>query len=205
MNWFKRKNSSGDTSMEPYLVVGLGNPGKEYAQTRHNVGFMIINAVSEQTGISLSRVKYKTIVGNGRYNGVKIILAKPQTYMNLSGQAVSALAKFYKVPTEHILVIHDDMDIDLGTLRIRPNGGAGGQKGVKSIIEKLGTPEFARIRFGIGRPPGRMDPKAYVLEKFLPREKEEFEFTLIRARDAVLTFVSEGLDKAMNKYNGNGK
>lgn len=205
MNWFKRKNSIEDVSMGPYLIVGLGNPGKEYAKTRHNAGFMVVNAVSEELGISLSRVKSKAIFGDGQYQGKKLYLAKPQTYMNLSGQSVSGLAKFFKVPPENILVIHDDMDIPLGTLRIRKNGGPGGQKGVKSIIEKLGTQEFPRLRFGIGRPPGRMDPKAYVLEKFLPQEKEEFEFTLIRARDAVITFVNGGIDKAMNKYNGNGK
>lgn len=205
MNWFKRKNSIESISMDPYLIVGLGNPGKEYSKTRHNAGFMVIDAISEKTGISLSRVKSKAIIGDGKFNGCKVILAKPQTYMNLSGQSISALARFYKVENDHILVIHDDLDLPLGTLRIRPNGGPGGQKGVKSTIEKLGSPEFPRIRFGIGRPPGRMDPKAYVLEKFLPREQEEFEFSLMRARDAALAFISDGLEKSMNQYNGNGK
>ena len=205
MNWFKRKNSIEDSAMGPYLIVGLGNPGRDYAETRHNAGFMVIDAIARQTGISLTRVRSKAIIGDGKYDGNKIILAKPQTYMNLSGQAVSGLARFYKVPTQNILVIHDDMDIPLGTLRIRPNGGAGGQKGIESIIGQLGTPEFARIRFGIGRPPGRMDPKSYVLERFLSQEKEEFEFTRMRAVDAVLAFIKEGLEKAMNQYNGNGK
>jgi PTH1 family peptidyl-tRNA hydrolase len=191
--------------MDPYLIVGLGNPGKEYAKTRHNAGFMVIDAIAETTGIALSRVKSKAIIGDGKYNGSKVILVKPQTYMNLSGQAVSGLVGFYKVQHDHILVIHDDLDLPLGTLRIRPNGGPGGQKGIKSIIEKLGSPEFARIRFGIGRPPGRMDAKAYVLEKFLPREQEEFEFALLRARDAALAFISDGLEKSMNQYNGNAK
>lgn len=205
MNWFKRKISHEDASMGPYLIVGLGNPGREYAETRHNAGFMVVDAVSKETGISLSRVKSKAIIGHGQYQGQKLILAKPQTYMNLSGQAVGALARFYKVPNENIMVIHDDMDIPLGTLRIRKTGGPGGQKGVKSIIERLGTQEFMRLRFGIGRPPGRMDPKSYVLERFLPQEQEEFEFTLIRAKDAVLAFVYDGIEKAMNRYNGNGK
>ena len=205
MNWFKRKNTHGKCVMGPFLIVGLGNPGREYAETRHNAGFMVVDAVSKETGISLSRVKSKAIIGNGHYQGCKLILAKPQTFMNLSGQAVGALANFYKVLHENIMVIHDDMDIPLGTLRIRKTGGPGGQKGVKSIIERLGTQEFMRLRFGIGRPPGRMDPKAYVLEKFLSQEKEEFEFTLIRAKDAVLTFVTDGIEKAMNQYNGNGK
>ncbi len=205
MNWFKRKNSIESASMGPYLIVGLGNPGKDYAKTRHNAGFMVIDAIADKTGISLSKVKSKAIIGDGKMYDSKVILAKPQTYMNLSGQAVSGLARFYKVENDHILVIHDDLDLPLGTLRIRPNGGPGGQKGVGSIIEKLGTPEFPRIRFGIGRPPGRMDPKAYVLEKFLPREQEEFEFALLRARDAALAFISNGLEKSMNQYNGNGK
>lgn len=205
MSWFKRKNSIEDSSMGPYLVVGLGNPGSDYAETRHNAGFMVVDAVAQQTGITLNRVRSKAITGDGKVDGSKVIFAKPQTYMNLSGQAVSGLARFYKVPIQNIIVIHDDMDIPLGTLRIRPNGGAGGQKGIESIINQLGTPEFARIRFGIGRPPGRMDPKSYVLERFLSQEKEEFEFTRMRAADAVLAFIREGLEKAMNQYNGNGK
>jgi len=205
MNWLQRKKPMEEPGNENYLIVGLGNPGAKYAETRHNAGFMVIDAVGEKTGIRLSKVKSKALLGRGSFNGKKIILAKPQTYMNLSGQAGSSLKRFYRIADENLLVIHDDMDLPLGTLRIRPNGGPGGQKGVKSIIEQLGTPEFGRIRFGIGRPPGRMDPKAYVLEKFLPQEKEDFEFTLMRARDAVLTFVCDGLEKAMNQYNGNGK
>ncbi len=203
MNWFKRKSSPEGADL--YLIVGLGNPGREYAETRHNVGFMVIDAVAKQEGIALSRVKSKAIYGQGQLGKQKVILAKPQTYMNLSGQAVSGLARFFKIPNENILVIHDDMDIPLGTLRIRKDGGPGGQKGIKSIIEQLGTTAFPRIRFGIGRPPGRMDPKAYVLERFLPREKEDFDFTLMRARDAVLTFVNDGIDRTMNNYNGDGK
>ena len=205
MSWFKRKDTIEDTAAAPVLVVGLGNPGRDYEKTRHNAGFMVIDAIAKQIGIELKRVKSKAIIGEGKYSGRKVILAKPQTFMNLSGQAVSQLARFYKVSFDNILVIHDDLDLPLGMLRIRPNGGYGGQKGVQSIIEQLGTQEFARIRFGIGRPPGRMDPKAYVLEKFLPREAEEFTFTLMRARDAALTFISDGLEKAMNQYNGNGK
>ncbi|MEE4193569.1 MAG: aminoacyl-tRNA hydrolase [Anaerolineae bacterium] len=205
MNWFKRKSSLEGTTADLYLIVGLGNPGREYAETRHNVGFMVIDACAKQAGISLSRVKSKAIIGQGQLGEKKVIFAKPQTYMNLSGQAVGGLARFFKISHENILVVHDDMDIPLGTLRIRKDGGPGGQKGIKSIIEHLGTTEFPRIRFGIGRPPGRMDPKAYVLERFLPREKEDFDFTLMRARDAVLTFVNDGIDRTMNNYNGDGK
>jgi peptidyl-tRNA hydrolase, PTH1 family len=202
MNLFKRKAPIGESSMGVYLIVGLGNPGSRYAATRHNVGFQVIDQVSKTFCITLSKVKSKAIVGEGKRDDKKVILAKPQTFMNLSGQAVSALARFYRVPVENLVVIHDDLDLPLGTLRIRPGGGAGGQKGVQSIIEQLGTPEFARIRFGIGRPPGRMDPKDYVLENFLPKEKELAEFTILTARDAVISFIDAGLDNTMNRYNG---
>lgn len=202
MNLFKRKTPIADSSVGVYLIVGLGNPGSRYAATRHNVGFHVVDQTSQALGITLSKVKSKAILGEGKRDGKKIILAKPQTFMNLSGQSVSGLARFYKVPVENLLVIHDDLDLSLGTLRIRPGGGAGGQKGVQSIIDQLGTPDFARIRFGIGRPPGRMDPKDYVLENFLPKERELAEFTILTARDAVISFIDAGLDITMNKYNG---
>lgn len=202
MNLFKRKAPIGESSVGVYLIVGLGNPGSRYAATRHNVGFQVVDQVSKTLGITLGKVKAKAIIGEGRHDDKKVILAKPQTFMNLSGQAVSALARFYKVPVENLLVIHDDLDLPLGTLRIRPGGGAGGQKGVLSIIEQLGTPEFARIRFGIGRPPGRMDPKDYVLQNFLPKEQELADFTILMARDAVISFVDAGVEITMNKYNG---
>ena len=202
MNLFKRKAPIAESSMGAYLIVGLGNPGSRYAATRHNVGFQVVDQVSKTFGITLGKVKSKAIIGEGKLDDKKVILAKPQTFMNLSGQAVAALARFYKVPVENIVVIHDDLDLPLGTLRIRPGGGAGGQKGVLSIIEQLGTPDFARIRFGIGRPPGRMDPKDYVLENFLPKEQELAEFTILTARDAVISFIGAGLELTMNKYNG---
>ena len=202
MNLFKRKAPIAESSMGAYLIVGLGNPGSRYAATRHNVGFQVVDQVSKTFGITLGKVKSKAIIGEGKLDDKKVILAKPQTFMNLSGQAVAALARFYKVPVENMVVIHDDLDLPLGTLRIRPGGGAGGQKGVLSIIEQLGTPDFARIRFGIGRPPGRMDPKDYVLENFLPKEQELAEFTILTARDAVISFIGAGLELTMNKYNG---
>jgi len=202
MNLFKRKTPIAESSVGAYLIVGLGNPGSRYAATRHNVGFHVIDQTSQALGISLSKVKSKAILGEGKRDGKKIILAKPQTFMNLSGQSVAGLARFFKVPVENLVVIHDDLDLSLGTLRIRPGGGAGGQKGVQSIIEQLGTAEFARIRFGIGRPPGRMDPSDYVLENFLPKERELAEFTILTARDAVISFIDAGVDITMNKYNG---
>ena len=148
----------------PFLIIGLGNPGREYAQTRHNVGFMLIDRLAVRLNAHGLKMQAKAIVTDARYGEQKILLAKPQTFMNLSGQAVQGLIHFYKLPLDHVLVAHDDLDLPFCTLRMRPGGGAGGQKGIKSTIDQLGTNEFARLRLGIDRPPGRMDPAAYVLQ-----------------------------------------
>ncbi len=187
---------------QSFLFLGLGNPGREYVRNRHNVGFMFIDRLSVRLNARGLRVQSKAIVTSGHYEGRKVILAKPQTYMNLSGQAVQALARFYKVPLGQLLVAHDDLDLPFGTIRLRPGGGPGGQKGVASAIEQLGTQDFARLRFGIGRPPGRMDPADFVLEDFSAGQTDLLEEILERGVDAALTFVTEGLDRAMNKYNG---
>ncbi|PWH12270.1 MAG: aminoacyl-tRNA hydrolase [Anaerolineae bacterium] len=187
----------------PYLIVGLGNPGREYAQTRHNIGFMLVDRLTVRLNARGMKVQSKAIVITAQYEGRKLILAKPQTYMNLSGQSVQGLVRFYKLPLEHVLIAHDDLDLPFCTIRIRPGGGAGGQKGVKSIIEQLGTPQIARLRLGIGRPPGRMDPAAYVLQEFSQQELLSVSETLDRAAEASLTWVIEGLNSAMNKFNGN--
>jgi len=185
-----------------FIIVGLGNPGREYRDNRHNVGFMLIDRLSVRLNARLSRVQAKALVGSVNYEGDKLILAKPQTYMNLSGQSIQGLARFYKLPLENMIVAHDDMDLPFGTIRIRPGGGPGGQKGVASAIERLGTKDFRRLRIGIGRPPGRMDPSAYVLQDFAQGDLTLLSEILDHAADAVLTFVSEGLDAAMNKFNG---
>ena len=187
---------------EQYLIVGLGNPGREYRETRHNMGFMAVDALGQQMGIQLSRVQSKAIIGQGVYQGKRIILAKPQTYMNLSGQAVASLVRFYKIPLERLLVLHDDIDLPFGTLRMRPDGGSGGQKGLKSIIEQLGTKTFPRLRIGIGRPPGRMEAAGYVLQAFSAQDKELVAAILDRAKEAVILYLQEGLEKAMTQYNG---
>jgi PTH1 family peptidyl-tRNA hydrolase len=148
------------------------------------------------------KMQSKAIVTSATYEGRKLLLAKPQTYMNLSGQSIQGLAHFYKVPVENILIAFDDLDLPFGTLRLRPGGGAGGQKGLASAIENLGTKEIARLRLGIGRPPGRMDPADYVLQNFSRQEMKFLSEIVDRAADAALTFVVDGLDKAMNKYNG---
>jgi PTH1 family peptidyl-tRNA hydrolase len=185
-----------------FLIVGLGNPGREYKDNRHNVGFMLIDRLSVRLNARMSRVQAKALVGSVNNEGNKIILAKPQTYMNLSGQSIQGLARFYKLPLENMLVAHDDLDLPFGTIRIRPGGGPGGQKGIASTIERLGTKDFRRLRIGIGRPPGRMDPAAYVLQDFPKADQIMLSEILDYAADAVLAFIAEGLDVAMNKFNG---
>ena len=190
------------TSENSYLLIGLGNPGREYQTNRHNFGFMLIDRLAVRINARGLKVQSKAIVTSGIYQDRKLILAKPQTYMNLSGQSIQGLANFYKLPLENLLVAHDDLDIPFGTIRMRPGGGPGGQKGVASTIERLGTKDFARLRLGIGRPPGRMDPSAYVLQDFSRDETKILSELLDRAADAALEFVFNGLEKAMNKYNG---
>lgn len=185
-----------------FLIVGLGNPGREYQGSRHNAGFMVVDRLAERLGVKFTRLESKALVVKGNYQGQRLLLAKPQTYMNLSGQAVRALVGFYKIPLNHLLVSYDDVDLPLGALRIRPGGGSAGQKGMASIIESLGAQDFPRMRIGIGRPPGRMDAADYVLQNFSVAEKEVLDATLERAVDAILVFVTKGLDAAMNQFNG---
>jgi PTH1 family peptidyl-tRNA hydrolase len=183
------------------ILIGLGNPGRQYARSRHNVGFMLIDKLALQLDARGMRVQSKALVCPAVYEGRRILLAKPQTYMNLSGQSVQGLARFYKLPLESLLVAHDDLDLPLGTLRLRPGGGPGGQKGVASTIERLGSSGFARLRIGIGRPPGRMDPADYVLQDFGAAEIEELSEVLDRAAQSAIVFVAEGIDAAMTKFN----
>lgn len=201
---FSLFKSNSMTETFPYLIVGLGNPGREYTQTRHNIGFMLVDRLTVRLNARGMKVQSKAIVISAQYEGHKLILAKPQTFMNLSGQSVQGLVHFYKVPLDHVLIAHDDLDLPFCTIRMRPGGGAGGQKGIKSTIDQLGTPEFARLRLGIDRPPGRMDAAAYVLQDFSQKELLAASETLDRAADAALTFVTEGLNAAMNKFNGAG-
>lgn len=188
----------------PYLIVGLGNPGREYRGTRHNIGFMLMDHLAERLGASFGRLESQALVAKTEYAGKRIILAKPQAYMNLSGKPVGALLHFYKIPLSQLLVAYDDVDLPLGTLRMRPAGGSAGQKGMASIIERLGTQEFPRLRLGIDRPPGKMQAAAYVLQEFSSQQQPEVAAALERAADAVLLFISDGLEVAMNRYNGAG-
>lgn len=187
-----------------YLIVGLGNPGAQYRSNRHNIGFMLADRLAERLGVKFTRLESKALVTKGEYQGRRIVLAKPYTFMNLSGQPVGALVRFYKVPLSNVLVAHDDVDLPPGTVRMRPGGSSAGQKGMSSIIERLGTQEIPRLRLGIGRPPGRMEAADYVLQDFSAGEKELIKLTLDRAAEAALVFVVEGLEAAMNQYNGAG-
>lgn len=184
-----------------FIIVGLGNPGREYRGSRHNIGFMILDHLAKKLGITFSRLESKALVAKGELQSHRLILAKPQTYMNLSGQAVGALVRFYKVPLENLLIIYDDVDLPFETLRMRPSGGSAGQKGMQSIITNLGSPDFNRLRIGVGRPPGQMQAADYVLQDFSKAQLEVLPFILDQAVEAVTTFVSTGVENAMNKYN----
>ena len=187
---------------ENTLIVGLGNPGLAYRHNRHNVGFMVADALADKLEIPLKRVKFKAQIGNGKLEDIPIIIAKPLTFMNNSGEAVAPLVRYFKVPLERLLVIHDDMDLPLGTLRMRPSGGSAGHNGMLSIFDKLGTNAIPRLRVGIGRPPGRMDPADYVLQDFPKSDEELLKMVIAQACEAALAFITNGLEKAMNTYNG---
>jgi PTH1 family peptidyl-tRNA hydrolase len=163
---------------------------------------MLVDRIAVRLNAQGMKVQSKAIVMTASYEGHKLILAKPQTYMNLSGQSVQGLAHFYKIPNENLMILSDDLDLPFGTIRIRSSGGPGGQRGLSSILEKLGTKDVPRMRLGIGRPPGRMDPADYVLQNFSKDESSLLSETLDRAADAALTFVTDGLEKAMNQFNG---
>lgn len=185
----------------PFLIVGLGNPGRKYQLNRHNVGFMTANQLAERLGVTFLRFENRALVTKSNYMGKRIILAKPQTYMNDSGKAVSALVQYYKVPLSNLLVVYDDVDLPLGTIRLRPSGGSSGQKGMASIIEFLGDQEFPRLRIGINRPPGQMNAAAFVLQDFSKYESEYLPEILQRSTDAILAYIEYGLDIAMTNFN----
>lgn len=185
-----------------YLLIGLGNPGREYKGDRHNIGFMLIDRLAGEAGVRFERVRFQSLVASGRLVGVRVILAKPQTFMNASGRAVSQLARFFKVAPACLMVAYDDLDLPLGTIRLRSGGGSGGHRGMASIVEALGSGDFPRLRLGIGRPPGRMDPADYVLEPFGTQEEPRRDLMLVQAAEAVETFLRVGIELAMSRHNG---
>lgn len=191
---------------DAFLVVGLGNPGPTYAANRHNVGFMVADLLAERVGGRFKTHKGRALVLEGRlggYPGQRVVLAKPLSYMNLSGGQVSSIQSFYKTPPDRIVVIHDELDLPFGTLRLKRGGGDNGHNGLRSISRSLGTPDYLRVRFGIGRPPGRQDPADFVLKDFAAAERKELPFLLDRAADAVEALVLSDLATAQNTYHVN--
>ena len=185
-----------------WLVVGLGNPGAKYENTRHNVGFMTADALAGRNGEPIRRVKYHALTSEAVIGGQSVLLMKPTTFMNLSGQAVSEAARFYKIPADHVLVISDDVDLPLGKLRIRKSGSAGGHNGLKHIIQLLGTDQFPRLKIGVGgKPQPDYNMADWVLGQFQGEDKKTIDDAVARAADAVECLLADGIDRAMNQYN----
>ncbi|MFI7607042.1 aminoacyl-tRNA hydrolase [Micromonospora sp. NPDC049366] len=189
----------------PWLVVGLGNPGREYAGNRHNVGFMVADLLAGRVGAKFGRHRRAMAeVAEGRlgFGGPRVVLVKPLTYMNLSGGPVASLAQFYKVVPGQVVAVHDELDIGYGQLRVKCGGGEGGHNGLRSMSKSLGTKDYVRVRFGIGRPPGRQDPADYVLSDFAAVERKELEFLVDRAADVVESVITRGVEPTQNLYHG---
>lgn len=184
-----------------YLIVGLGNPEEEYAKTRHNMGFDVINKLAENQGIKLNKTKMDAIYGKGEIAGEKVILVKPQTYMNLSGVAIRQYQNFYKVPEENIIVVYDDLDIEAGILKIRKQGGPGTHNGMKSVVHELQSQNFPRIRIGIGEPAYKHDLLNYILTKIPQEDYTVLEKAIFAAAEAIPVIIEQGIDTAMNQYN----
>jgi peptidyl-tRNA hydrolase, PTH1 family len=183
-----------------WLIAGLGNPGPQYAGNRHNVGFMCCDVLAAEARIGLKRARARAMAGSGSLAGVPVVVAKPITFMNLSGGPVAALCSFYKIPPSRIVVIHDELDLPFGAVRLKLGGGDNGHNGLRSITSALGTRDYYRIRIGIGRPPGRMDPADYVLRDFTRSEQAELPELLGRVGCVAETLVSRGLTAAQNEY-----
>jgi peptidyl-tRNA hydrolase, PTH1 family len=186
--------------MERWLLAGLGNPGPQYAGNRHNVGFMVADVLAARVGSGFRRDRSRAQAASGRLNGVPVIIAKPMSFMNLSGQPLSAVAGFYKIPPARLVVIHDELDLPFGTIRLKVGGGDGGHNGLRSVTRTLAAKEYYRVRVGIGRPPGRQDPADYVLRDFSTAERKELPLVLERAADAVEALVRLGLAAAQNEF-----
>ncbi len=184
-----------------YLVVGLGNPEEDYSKTRHNMGFNVINKLSSKYGIEVNKKKFDSLYGEGMIENQKVILLKPQTYMNLSGKAIIQVVNFYKIPLDHVCVIYDDMDIEPGQIKIRKKGGAGSHNGMKSVVSELNSEEFARIRIGIGTPKFKEDSINYVIGAIPEEEVKVLEETTTKAAEAMISILKDGIDIAMNKFN----
>mgnify|MGYP005852204965 CR=1 FL=1 len=190
---------------EIYVVAGLGNPGYKYRNTRHNVGFCTIDVLSEKLGIGINnikRIKHKAIIVEGYVNEKKVLLVKPQTYMNASGESIRDIAEWYKISMKCLILIYDDADLPLGKIRVRRSGSAGTHNGMKSVIYHLQADDFPRVRIGIGKPPENMDIVDYVLGKFTREERNVIYDSIVNAAEAVITIIEEGIDTAMARFNG---
>lgn len=187
-----------------FIIAGLGNPGKKYENTRHNMGFLVLDRLAEKTDIKVNKIKHRALVGDGFISGQKVLLVKPQTYMNLSGESLREAMDYYDVEPEHLIVIYDDFDLAVGTLRIRKKGSAGSHNGMKSIIEQIQSQDFPRVRVGIGKS-GKSDWKDFVLGKVGSEEKQMISEAVEKAADGILCILEKGIDKAMNAYNVKAK
>ncbi len=184
-----------------YLIVGLGNPGEKYTFTRHNAGFLAIDFISQKENIEVKKIKHKAVIGEGMIAGERVVLAKPQTFMNLSGESIKEIATWYKIPCENIMVIYDDTSMPTGSIRIREKGSAGGHNGMKSIIQHLSTDVFPRLKIGINAKPDGYDLADYVLGKFTKEEQKIMFETFEKVDSAVCEFIARGINPAMNKFN----
>ena len=187
---------------EPWLVIGLGNPGPGYAGNRHNLGAMVVDVLAARLGTGFKAHKGRADVASVTVGGERVVLAKPRSYMNLSGPPAAAVRDFYKVPLDHVVVVHDELDLPFGALRLKLGGGDNGHNGLRSLTRSLGSPEYLRVRVGIGRPPGRMDPAAYVLRDFDTSERRDLDVHVERAADATESLVTAGLTASQNAFNG---
>lgn len=187
---------------ELFLIIGLGNPGARYEHTRHNIGFRAVERFAAKHGLAFGKIEHKAQIASGTALGQRLLLAKPQTFMNISGDSVQPLVSFYKVPPERMIVVADDLDLPLGTVRLRKSGSSGGQNGLKHILQRLGTQDIPRVRLGIGRPPGRMDPADYVLSAWKGDEAIMAVEMQDRAVAALETWLTDGIDLAMSRFNG---
>jgi len=183
------------------VVIGLGNPGPRYENTRHNVGFDTVDLLSKKHNIYVTKVKHKALIGDGNIGGHRVLLVKPQTFMNLSGESVREIIEWYKVPVENIIIIYDDIDLPVGKIRIRPKGSAGTHNGMRSVIYQIQSEDFPRIRIGIDKPPQNWDLADFVLSKFSTDERKSVEEAIANAAEAVEVILNSGIDKAMNRYN----
>ncbi len=184
-----------------YVVVGLGNPGKDYTNTRHNIGFNTVDLIAKKNNINLNKIKFQSVYGEGNIGGHKVLLMKPQTYMNNSGISLREVSQYYKIPIENIIVIVDDIDIDFSAVKIRAKGSAGSHNGLKSIINYLHCEEFTRVKVGIGKKYPNQDLASFVLSRFSPDEQVDIDISIVLAAEAVESIIKDGIDMAMNKYN----